>query len=133
MDASSAPAAEARAGRTFGLTVGSAFAVLAAISWWRGHAAPPVVLGTLGGALLLAALALPRHLLPVERGWMRLAHAISRVTTPLLVGVLFYLVLTPVALVMRAFGRNVLRHPLVNDSYWIVRDPTQRGSMTEKF
>jgi hypothetical protein len=126
-------AEKARAGRRFGLTVGGAFALLAAVSWWRGHAWPPMVLGTLGAALLLAALLLPRQLGPVERAWMRLAHAISRITTPILVGALFYLVLTPIGLIMRAFGRNVLRHPLVDDSYWIVRDRAQRGRMTEKF
>jgi len=123
----------ARAGRRFGLTVGGAFAILAAISWWRGHTWPPAILGILGGALLLAALGLPRHLLPVERGWMAGARAISRVTTPLLVGIVFYGVVTPMGLIMRAFGRNTMRHPLVNGSYWIERDQSQRGSMTEKF
>lgn len=131
--AASSGSGGAASGRRFGLTVGGAFAVLAAISWWRGHAWPPAALGALGGALLLAAIAVPRHLLPVERAWMAGARAISRVTTPLLVGIVFYGVVTPIGLVMRAFGRNTMRHPLVNDSYWIERDGAQRSSMTEKF
>lgn len=90
-------------------------------------------MGTLGGVMLLAAVAVPRLLLPVERGWMAGARAISRVTTPLLVGIVFFGVMTPIGLVMRAFGRNTMRHPLVNDSYWIERDGSRRSTMTEKF
>ena len=75
-------------GRRFGLTVGGAFLVFAAIAWWRSNPTLSTVLGALGGTLALAALAIPTHLGPVERAWMALAHAISKVTRPILIGVM---------------------------------------------
>ena len=47
---------------------------------------------------------------PVERAWMGLAHAISKVTTPIVMGVMYLLVLTPVGLLRRRFGGNPLVH-----------------------
>ena len=119
-------------GRKFGITVGLAFAVLATISWWRGHHYPVYVLAALGGVLILGGLLIPRQLGPVERGWMQLAVLISKVTTPVFMGVVYFLVLFPIGLVMRAFGRNAVKHHAVNDSYWAPRS-TARGSMLNQF
>ena len=119
-------------GRKFGITVGLAFTVLAAISWWRGHHYPVYLLGTLGGLLIIGGLVVPRRLGAVERGWMQLAVLISKVTTPVFMGVVYFLVLFPVGLVMRAFGRNAVRHRPVNDSYWAPRSDA-RGSMLNQF
>lgn len=119
-------------GRKFGVTVGAAFAVLATISWWRGHHYPVYVLGALAGVLILGGLVIPRQLGPVERGWMQLAVLISKVTTPVFMGVVYFLVLFPIGLVMRAFGRNAVKHQAVNDSYWAPRS-TARGSMLNQF
>jgi hypothetical protein len=130
--ASQAAPYTASQGRKFGVTVGLAFAVLATISWWRGHHYPVYVLGTLGGVLVLAGLSIPRRLGPVERAWMQLAVLISKVTTPVFMGVVYFLVLLPVGLVMRAFGRNAVRHQPVNDSYWAPRTDA-RGSMLNQF
>ena len=119
-------------GRKFGVTVGLAFAVLATISWWRGHHYPVYVLGALGGLLILGGVLIPRQLGPVERAWMQLAVVISKVTTPVFMGVVYFLVLLPVGLVMRAVGRNAVRHRPVNDSYWAPRSDA-RGSMLNQF
>src|SRR5205085_6503239 len=95
-----------RQGRKFGFTVGLAFLVLGGLAGWRGRELLSQAFGIVGGVLLLAALVVPAHLGPVERAWMRLAVLISQVTTPILVGALYFVVITPVALVMRAFGKN---------------------------
>jgi hypothetical protein len=105
-------------GRRFGLTVGLAFTALAAVSWWRGHALPPIVLGTLGAALVVAGLVVPTFLGPVERAWMALAHALSKVTTPLFMGIVYYGVIAPTGLVMRALGKNPLVHADAEGGYW---------------
>ena len=120
------------AGRSFGLTVGAAFLVLAAISWWRGHHIPVYALGAIGLGLLLAGTTIPDRLGPVYRGWTRLAEAISKVTTPVFMAVVYFLVLTPVALLMRLFKRNPIRHRLVEQSYWMDRSDA-RGNMTNQF
>jgi hypothetical protein len=121
-------------GRKFGLTVGAAFLVLAAISFWRGHRIPVIVLGAIGTLLVLSALVIPRQLGPVERGWMRLAEAISKVTTPIFMGVVYFLVLTPVAAGLRLVGHRALQHQPVDGSYWRHRPAGQRtGDITRQF
>ena len=98
-------------GRRFGLTVGAAFAVFAGIAWWRGHPTTFTVLGALGGT---AGPRRARHpdacSVRSSAAWMALAHAISKVTTPIVMGVMYLVVLTPVGLLRRSFGGNPLVH-----------------------
>ena len=116
------------AGRRFGVTVGAAFLVFAGIAFWRGHPTTTTILGTLGAALVLAGLVIPTHLGPVERGWMKLAHLISKVTTPIVMAAMYLVVLTPVGALRRAFGGNPLTHEPARDSYWQSRPETRRRS-----
>lgn len=120
-------------GRKFGLTVGAAFLLLAALLWWRGKPAAPVF-GALGALLGLAAAAIPSRLGPIQRAWMGLAHLISRVTTPIFMGVVYFVVLTPIGLVRRAFGRNPMALRAASGSYWVSRhDDAMRSGMERQF
>ena len=115
-------------GRRFGLTVGGAFLVFAALTWWREYATAPVVLATIGSALALAGLVVPTQLGPVERAWMALAHAISRVTTPIVMAVMYFAVITPSGVLRRAFGGNPLVHAGEASGFWKTRPPDARRS-----
>jgi hypothetical protein len=119
-------------GRKFGVTVGAAFLVLAGITWWREHETLMYVFTGLGGALLVAGLVIPGQLGPVHRAWMGLAHALSKVTTPIFMGIVYFLVIMPSGLIMRALGRNPIRHQAVNGSFWAAHGEG-RGSMTNQF
>lgn len=121
-------------GRRFGLTVGCAFLVFAGIAWWRDHPALAPVLGGLGGLLCVAGMAVPAQLGPVDRAWMKLAHLISKVTTPIVMGVMYLLVLTPVGLLRRTLGGNPMVHTPEGDSYWKSRPAGSRaGNLTRQF
>ena len=67
---------------------------------------------------LIAGLAIPTMLTPVERGWMALAHAISKVTTPIVMGIIYLVVLTPVGLLRRNLGSNPLVHQADTPGFW---------------
>ena len=122
-------------GRKFGLTLGIAFLVFAGISLWRDHETVATVLGAIGGVLLLGGLLAPVALLPVERGWMAFAHALSKVTTPIFMGLVYFLVFTPFGVVRRAMGKNGLVHVPQAGSYWATldRDARRRRSMQRQF
>lgn len=122
----------AAAGRKFGLTVGAAFLVLAAIGRWRGHSTTFLVLGILGGALVLGGLVVPTRLGPVERAWMQLAAVISKVTTPIFMGVVYFIILTPIGLLRRAFGGNALVHKPGPHGFWADRGHS-RSSLDRQF
>jgi hypothetical protein len=110
-------------GRKFGVLVGGAFLLITGFLWWRGkHGLVPYV-GTLGGALVVAGLLVPTWLGPVYRAWMGLALLLSKVTTPIFMGVIYFLVFTPVAIGMRLIGRRAMVHKEKDGSYWIEREP----------
>ncbi len=121
-------------GRKFGLVVGGAFLVLGAILAWRDHSTAATVALVLGGALMVAGLALPTSLGPVYRGWMALALAISKVTTPIIMGVIYFLVLTPTGLLARLFGHRPLSRPRSNATHWMSRAAgARRSDMDHQF
>lgn len=123
----------AAAGRKFGVTVGVAFGVFAGIAWWREHPRVFVVLASLGGALLLAALLAPRQLRAVDRAWMKLALLISKVTTPVFMGIIYFLVLTPIGTLRRALGKNSLVHQPGPHGLWADRSADPRSSLDRLF
>lgn len=121
-------------GRKFGLTVGIAFLVLAGLlHFWRHKETAAAVLGALGALLVLAALAVPTRLGPVQRAWMGLAHAISKVTTPIFMGVVFYLVITPIGLLMRLVGRRTLVHKERDGGFWVAPASGGRSDIERQF
>lgn len=122
-------------GRKFGLTVGIAFLVLGGISWWRGHDVAPQVLWTLGGALAAAGVVIPGYLGGVFRAWMGLAHLLSKVTTPIFMGVIYFVVITPMGVLMRLFGKDPLLHRASGTGYWATRtpDPDKANSLGRQF
>lgn len=116
-------------GRRFAFTLTAAFLVLAAILWWREHEIAMWVCAGVGGILFFLGVVVPGRLDPIERAWMGLALLISRVTTPIFMGIVYYLLLTPVGLVRRMLGRGSLRIDRDAETYWVRR--TDGGSRTD--
>jgi hypothetical protein len=121
-------------GRKFGLTLGIAFAVLAGIVSWRGHMTVATVFGVVAALFLAAGLLVPGQLTPVYRGWMGFALMLSKVTTPIFMGIVYFIVVTPIGLLMRVFGKNpIVTRPAI-ESYWVPRSETGgRGTMKNQF
>ncbi len=120
-------------GRRFAFTVGIAFLVLAAIVWWRDHPTLLKVFGGLGGVLIALGLVVPASLGPVHRAWMGLALLISKVTTPIFMGIVFFLAITPIALMMRLFGKRPMTVKAA-ETYWHTRPAGERqGDLTRQF
>lgn len=96
--------------RDFGLLIGIVFPVL--FGWLlptlRGHV-PPVWPLVIGAPALVLGLLAPRLLAWPYRGWMALGHALGWVNGHLILGMVFVVVLQPIALVMRLLGHDPLR------------------------
>jgi len=105
--------------RKFGFVVGGCFILLGWLCARKGFAAAPLLL--LAGLLLaLFGWLKPEALGPVERGWMKLGQAIGKVTTPVFLGVLYYLMVTPYAFLVRLIAGDPLDQGLDKEakSYW---------------
>jgi hypothetical protein len=113
---------------SFATIVSAALLVIAAFQWRRG--APEWVLVTLlsiAAALLLGAAIAPALLRPVYRGWMRLGEVLGWVNTRIILTLIFFLVVTPIGLLMRLFGRSPIAVAKRNDSYWTDVEPHSYG------
>jgi hypothetical protein len=113
-------------GRRFGLTVGAAFLALAALAAWRGHPREALAPGGLGGILLVTALLVPARLGPVYRVWMGLAAAMAKITTPLVMGIVYFGLVTPIGALLRLARRSQLVRPRANQSFWAAREVAAR-------
>jgi len=109
-----------RVEREFGLIVGGIFVLLS--GWWLyrgkfiGVAEGMLPLGAL---LILLGLLWPRALVLPNRAWMLLAEGLSFVTTRIILGLVFFLVITPIGVVKRLSGWDPLsRRSARSGSYW---------------
>ena len=112
--------------RSFGFVVGG---ILLVIALWPLHAGLQPHWWALAAALPLIALAAiqPSLLAPVNKLWFKLGMLLGRIISPVVLGIVYFLWITPFALVMRWMGKKLLALGFEPDanSYWIVREPAK--------
>lgn len=115
---------EASSDRAFGLVFAVVFVIVA--GWPLFYAEMPRWWAA-GIAVVFAAVSLvkPALLRGLNRVWTAFGLLIGRVVRPIALAIVFYGVMTPVALLMRIAGKDPLRLKLDSsaDSYWIAREP----------
>jgi hypothetical protein len=107
--------------RKFGILVGGILLALGGIALWRGHEWGYIA-GGIGAVLLAAGLLVPNALRLVHKVWMSFALILGAVMSTLILGLLFYLVMTPLGLIMRLFGRDPMTrrlHAPGVTTYWV--------------
>jgi hypothetical protein len=110
--------------RSFGIVFTVVFAIIGLLPLFHGGR---VRLWGLGMAAVFAVLAFaaPQVLAPLNRLWLKLGLFLHTIVNPIVLGIMFFLVVTPTGLLMRLFGKDPLR--LKRDpaaaSYWIERTP----------
>ncbi len=110
--------------RAFGWTFAAVFLVVALLPLVR--LAPPRWWAVaVAAAFAAVAVAAPDLLRPLNRAWLRFGELLQRVTNPLILGIIFFGVITPTGLIFRLMRRDLLRLKAVPgaDSYWIPREP----------
>ena len=110
--------------RSFGLVFAVVFAVIAL--WPLLDGRPPRFWASiLSAGFLLVALVAPSQLRPLNLLWARFGLVLQSIVTPLVMGMVFFVVMTPIALAMRLLGKDPLRlkpEPGA-DSYSLERHP----------
>lgn len=119
--------------RKFGMVMALPFGLIGGYLWWRDRPSAPWFLGIAAAFLLLGFVA-PAVLRPIERWWMALAVRISVVTTFIILTISYFLVITPIALVVRLLGRDRidLRPDAKLASYWVRAEPDGPATRPDK-
>ena len=121
--------------RSFGLIVGGIFALIGAwptlvhgevLRWWG--------VGIAGG-LWLPALLLPKWLQPVYRVWMTIGEMLGWINTRIILGVVFYCIVTPIGLVQRLRGHDAMQRQWETEAetYRVTRQPRPYSHMTHQY
>jgi hypothetical protein len=121
--------------RSFGFTVGGIFALIAlwplvihgdAPRWWSLVVA---------GCLLVPAVVFPKSLVWVYKRWMAIGHIMGWINTRIILGFIFYLIVTPIGVFRRWLGKDPMgRHLRPNlDSYRITRKPRPASHLTRQY
>jgi multisubunit Na+/H+ antiporter MnhG subunit len=111
--------------RKFGMTTGIALLAVAVVIIMRRHNPQPAL--TIALIFFILGIATPILLKPLYLAWMRFAYILGWVNTRLLLAVIFYLVFTPIGLVMRLCGVDPLKRKInkKEKSCWEKRESTQ--------
>lgn len=123
--------------RSFGLVFTVVFTVIGVWPWLFGGA--PVRLWALAVAILFLGLTFlaPKILSPLNRLWFRFGLLLHRVVNPIVMALIYYGAIVPTGLLLKAFGKDLLRLKRAPDAqtYWIAREPPgpERGSMSKQF
>ena len=110
--------------RAFGLVFSAVFAIIALFPLIEGS---PIRIWSVWSAagFLVVALAIPNVLKPLNIIWFKFGLILHKIVNPVIMGLLFFLTITPTGLIMRALGKDPLRLKKDPDAetYWISRTP----------
>jgi hypothetical protein len=121
--------------RSFGFTVGGIFAL---IGFW------PLVIRAedprwwaliVAGCLLVPAIVFPRSLVWVHKGWMAIGHVLGWINTRIILGIVFYVIVTPIGIFRRWLGKDPMGRRLRPDldSYRVIRKPRPASHLTKQY
>jgi hypothetical protein len=110
--------------RSFGLVFAGFFGIICLLPLASGGAARYWAIAV-AAVFLAVAMLVPAWLNPLNRLWFLFGQALHRIMSPVVLGVMFFAMFTPIAMITRALGRDPLKLRLdrAATSYWIVRVP----------
>ena len=121
--------------RQFGLMVGGIFLLIGLWPFvWRQE--PVRIWAVVPGSLLaVAGLMMPGVLRQVYKGWMLVGHVMGWLNTRIILGILFYGIVTPMGLVMKLTGRDPMRREFEPEAqtYRVIRQPRPASHMKNMF
>ena len=119
--------------RSFGLLF---FVVFLVIAFWPLTKKSEINLYLISIALIFLILGLlnSKILSPLNKAWIKLGEILGRIVAPVEMAVVYFIILTPISLLVRLFGKDLIGMKFSNDikSYWIKRKKNL-GSMDKQF
>ena len=118
--------------RSFGLVF---FAFFLIIGLWPIFEYEQVRIWSIIAALIFLILGIldSKHLTPLNRFWMKFGLFLGKIISPIVMGIVFFLVVTPIGILMKIFGKDLLNIKYKkNESYWVYRKD-KFGSMKRQF
>ena len=108
--------------RKFGIIIGVILLIIAGFLFWKEKESFQILL-TFGVTLCILGIAIPFILKPIYWVWMIFATILGWIMTRVILNLLFYIIITPIGLTLRFFGKQFLelRWDKSKESYWNYR------------
>jgi len=121
--------------RQFGLLVGGVFTVIGLWPVMFRSESPRLWAMILGGLLIALGTVVPQSLKQVHHAWMKIGHVLGSINTRIILGIIYYILITPMGLVMRLMGKDSMHRAFVQDAdtYRVVRAPRPPQHMRNQF
>ncbi len=119
--------------RNFGLVFAAVFIIISLYPLWFGkniHLWACIV----AFIFFFFAIFLPKALILPNKLWFKLGSFLGAIVSPIIMGMIFFLTVTPTGMIMRLFGKDILNQKIKKSvkSYWIKRKENI-GSMKNQF
>jgi len=110
--------------RTFGIALTIFLTVIGFIHFLKGNEQPKLWFWGAAALILITTLAIPILIKPLYRVAIFIAHILGWINTRIILGLIYYLVVTPIALVMKVVRRDPLHRKFDKQAktYWITRE-----------
>ena len=110
----------------FGITIGVILLIIAGFLFWKEKESFQILL-TFGVTFCILGIAIPFILKPIYWVWMIFATILGWIMTRVILSLLFYIIFTPIGLILRFFGKQFLelRWDKSKESYWNSRTNEQ--------
>ena len=95
--------------RKFGLFFTAIFLLASFYSYYVGSEIMVYLFSTICGIFLIITIINADILLPLNKLWMKFGILLGMIVNPIIMGIIFFGIFTPIAIVMRLFGRDELR------------------------
>ncbi len=101
------------------------FLVFLLIAIWPVINSEPIRIWSIIISILFLILGITNSkiLTPLKRGWIKLGEILGKVVAPIIMGFIYFIIITPIGILMRLFGKDLLNIKFNKDkSYWIKRE-----------
>ena len=113
----------------FGFFFSTIFLLASLYSYYIDSEIMVYILGTLCGMFLVITIINAKILLPLNKLWMKFGILLGMIVNPIIMGIIFFGIFTPIATLMRLFGRDELHLRLKKKkTYWISRKDTEENN-----
>mgnify|MGYP001167588590 FL=1 len=121
--------------RKFGFFFTFVFAVAASYFYYSANVSWAYIFIAAASIFLLVTLVKSDALLPLNKLWMRFGLLLGMIVSPIVLGIIFFGLFTPIAMLMRLSGRDELRLKFSPEvSHWITRsEPIKSESFKHQF
>ena len=108
--------------RKFGFFFTAVFLIASFYSYYINSELIFYTLSTIGGIFLIVTIINADTLLPLNKLWMKFGILLGMIISPIIMGIIFFGIFTPIAILMRLTGRDELRLRFIRKkSHWIHR------------